>query len=378
MINDEELNLPPILLIYDGHGSHTTLSWIDHAHANNMILYCLPPHTTHRLQPLDVGCFGPLQIAWFNRCDEILDETGEGMAMKDVVKEYFVARKKSFTKKNISQAWRKSGLNPLNPTLFTPSDFAPSHRSSTNVYAPSSFPRMPHVPDLPGSDDSMFDPAQFEVDDDGSSFHSDTESDTDHSSTSDNDLQSLAGSVVSDHIDEDKDSGTVHENPVACDTESMNSEDEEEQIETPTVAQVGHSRFNHATQSSTPSNPVSSSPPHLTRSKSTMLLTPVPQDDPYKIIRKLERENQHLRAQRDSAEMHAVFSSRESAVWKYRFNHKKKKLPEVTHVASIQRLVLLRMTKGSRKQHERWRDERKRKEKKLLRKHRKRLKKEMI
>ena len=85
MINDEELNLPPILLIYNGHGSHTTLSWIDHARTNNMILYCLPPHTTHRLQPLNVGCFGPLQIAWFNQCDEILDETGEGMAMKDVV-----------------------------------------------------------------------------------------------------------------------------------------------------------------------------------------------------------------------------------------------------------------------------------------------------
>ena len=39
MINDEELNLPSILLIYDGHGSHTTLSWIDHARTNNMILY---------------------------------------------------------------------------------------------------------------------------------------------------------------------------------------------------------------------------------------------------------------------------------------------------------------------------------------------------
>ena len=57
------------------YGSHTTLDWITLAHANNIILYCLPPHTTHQLQPLDVGCFGPIQIAWFNRCDEILDET---------------------------------------------------------------------------------------------------------------------------------------------------------------------------------------------------------------------------------------------------------------------------------------------------------------
>ncbi|KAF8816005.1 DDE-domain-containing protein [Phlegmacium glaucopus] len=90
----QKLKLPPILLINDGHGSHTTLDWITLAQANNIILYCLPPHTTHWLQPLDVGCFGPLQTAWFNRCDDILDETGEPMEMKDVVGAYFVARRK--------------------------------------------------------------------------------------------------------------------------------------------------------------------------------------------------------------------------------------------------------------------------------------------
>ncbi|KDR68191.1 hypothetical protein GALMADRAFT_32338, partial [Galerina marginata CBS 339.88] len=99
----------------DGHGSHTTLEWINLARANNIILYCLPPHTTHRLQPLDVGCFGPLQTAWFNRCDEILDETGEPMEMRDVVKEYFVARRKAFKSENILQAWKNSGLRPINP-----------------------------------------------------------------------------------------------------------------------------------------------------------------------------------------------------------------------------------------------------------------------
>ena len=65
----------PILLIYDGHGSHTTLEWIEYACEHNVHLFCLPPHTTHRLQPLDVGVFGPLQHAWFIRCDEILEET---------------------------------------------------------------------------------------------------------------------------------------------------------------------------------------------------------------------------------------------------------------------------------------------------------------
>ena len=93
----EELEEPlQIMLIYDGHGSHMTLEWINLSKDNNIILFCLPPHTTHCLQLLDVSCFGPLQIAWFNWCDEILDETGEKMDMWDVVKEYFAARRKAF------------------------------------------------------------------------------------------------------------------------------------------------------------------------------------------------------------------------------------------------------------------------------------------
>lgn len=51
----------PILLIYDGHGSHTTAEMRNLAELHNIELFCLPPHTTHRTQPLDVGIFGPLQ-----------------------------------------------------------------------------------------------------------------------------------------------------------------------------------------------------------------------------------------------------------------------------------------------------------------------------
>ena len=299
-IDNEDLDLPPILLIYDGHGSHTTLDWIEHACENNIILYCLPPHTTHRLQPLDVGCFGPLQIAWFNRCDEILDETGEGMEMKDVVREYFVARKKAFTKQNISQAWRKSGLCPLNPDLFTGSDFAPSHRSSTNCHTPQSFPRMPHVPDLP-SDDSAFDPAQFQGNTVSDSDYNDNNSECSHSNSE----------------------KSVHEESSA-NMESDISEDEIERQETPVAR---HSRANQSDHFATSSDPTSSSPPHFTRSKSTKNSTPIPSEsvNPYETIRRLQRELAYSEAQRNAAEMHAVFAQCESAVWKYQFNQKKEK-----------------------------------------------------
>ena len=48
------------LLIVDGHSSHVNLSFLEYAHENKIIVLVLPPHTTHRLQSLDVGLFSPL------------------------------------------------------------------------------------------------------------------------------------------------------------------------------------------------------------------------------------------------------------------------------------------------------------------------------
>ncbi len=159
----------PILLIYDGHGSHTTLEWIEHAREHNVHLFCLPPHTTHRLQPLDVGIFGPLQNAWFNQCDELLETTGEAMELRDVVTEYMKARRASFKPETILQAWRKSGIRPINPDIFKEKDYAPSY-SHINTSASASF--IPHedasVFDA-SSDDELFDPSKQAAADTGSS-----------------------------------------------------------------------------------------------------------------------------------------------------------------------------------------------------------------
>ncbi|KAJ8300379.1 hypothetical protein KUTeg_021898 [Tegillarca granosa] len=45
----------PILLLYDGHTSHVSLHLIEWAKSENIILFVLPPHTSHLLQPMDVG-----------------------------------------------------------------------------------------------------------------------------------------------------------------------------------------------------------------------------------------------------------------------------------------------------------------------------------
>lgn len=46
-----------MLLVLDGHGSHITINVIEFAKSNGIHLLCLPSHTSHILQPLDVGVF---------------------------------------------------------------------------------------------------------------------------------------------------------------------------------------------------------------------------------------------------------------------------------------------------------------------------------
>lgn len=48
------------LLILDSHNSHCFYFFCSFAEKHNIIIICLPFHTTHVLQPCDVGIFGPL------------------------------------------------------------------------------------------------------------------------------------------------------------------------------------------------------------------------------------------------------------------------------------------------------------------------------
>ncbi len=58
----------PLLLLLDGHSTHYQPDVIRFARAHNIIMLCLPPHTTHESQPLDCGVFKPLKSKWTAVC----------------------------------------------------------------------------------------------------------------------------------------------------------------------------------------------------------------------------------------------------------------------------------------------------------------------
>ena len=61
-----------LLLLLDGHSSHYRPSFVRRAAEDQVIVFCLPPHTTHLTQPLDKGCFGPLKMFWRQECQSYL------------------------------------------------------------------------------------------------------------------------------------------------------------------------------------------------------------------------------------------------------------------------------------------------------------------
>ncbi|CAK1600118.1 unnamed protein product [Parnassius mnemosyne] len=60
----------PVLLLVDGHKSHMKLPLSEFCESNGIILYTLPPRTTHILQPADVSVFRLLKQGWKNTVRE--------------------------------------------------------------------------------------------------------------------------------------------------------------------------------------------------------------------------------------------------------------------------------------------------------------------
>jgi hypothetical protein len=101
------------LLILDGHGSHLTADFDAFCKEHAIICLCMPPHTSHLLQPLDVGVFGPLKRAYGKLVEEMMVAGNNHIDKEDFLSLYPPAREKVFTRENIRSGFAGAGLNPL-------------------------------------------------------------------------------------------------------------------------------------------------------------------------------------------------------------------------------------------------------------------------
>jgi hypothetical protein len=111
----ERANGRPRVLICDGFGTHETLEVLEFCLANNIILCRLPSHTSHKLQPCDVGPFAPLKTAYRDEVDRLNRGGIDAVGKEHFTYLYSPARDRALTKRNIRAGWAATGLLPFNP-----------------------------------------------------------------------------------------------------------------------------------------------------------------------------------------------------------------------------------------------------------------------
>jgi hypothetical protein len=103
------------MIIVDGHHSHLTPEFMEYCIQHRIILLCLPAHTTHLTQPLDVSTFSSVKH-WFRLEMDAYLRCGETRVPKaEFMRLYAKSRPLAMTTKNIQSGFRKAGLIPYNP-----------------------------------------------------------------------------------------------------------------------------------------------------------------------------------------------------------------------------------------------------------------------
>ena len=116
-----------ILLIMDNHESHVSLAAIDKAKNNGIVMLTIPPHCSHKMQPLDVTVFGPFKKAYNTSMDNWMRlNPGKNVTIYDVPKFVSDAQMSAMTPANIISAFRKTGICPFNRAIFGEDEYAPA------------------------------------------------------------------------------------------------------------------------------------------------------------------------------------------------------------------------------------------------------------
>ena len=117
----------PVLLVEDGHASHISIECIELARENDLHLLCLPAHTSHILQPLDIGVFASFKKNYSKSCRQYMIANPGRVITTDALAGLMAkAWPESFTPVNIMSGFKKCGVFPFNPGEVSDRMLAPS------------------------------------------------------------------------------------------------------------------------------------------------------------------------------------------------------------------------------------------------------------
>ena len=127
------------IIILDGHHSHKTLAAVDYARENGIELITLPPHCTHKMQPLDTCIFKALKAAFNVTSDTwMVANQGRRISFFELAEIFSVAYNKAASVEKAVKGFKACGLWPYNDQVFTDEDFSAADFTDEPVPEPAS------------------------------------------------------------------------------------------------------------------------------------------------------------------------------------------------------------------------------------------------
>ncbi|CAH1966959.1 unnamed protein product [Acanthoscelides obtectus] len=133
----------PALLILDGHNTHTrNLEFLRLAKQNGVTIICLPPHTTHKLQPLDKRVMGALK-AHYNEEVRVFKRTYKRpITQYDITEIFGRAYLKIQCGSNAVKGFETTGLYPVRRNNFDESDFLKAAQEGSDDESTAAVPEQ--------------------------------------------------------------------------------------------------------------------------------------------------------------------------------------------------------------------------------------------
>ena len=115
----------PVILVLDRHYSHTrNLEVITLARENYVYVICLPPHSGHKMQPLDKTFMGPLKTFCCQEIEKWLrSHPGRVVTFYQIGELFGNAYKRAATGEIAANGFRATALFPCDKNIFRPYDF---------------------------------------------------------------------------------------------------------------------------------------------------------------------------------------------------------------------------------------------------------------